>query len=98
MVEEPADTVCSTRNWRTTGGGMLQDDGASANDGTSGAEGHRLTYICPKGFSGLYRLLVRRVWGEVVTGKVTVEVVTHYNTAKRRESSRKSRWTKARPS
>jgi hypothetical protein len=35
-------------------------------------------YICPKGFSGDYKLLVRRVWGEVTDNKVTVELYTHF--------------------
>jgi len=34
--------------------------------------------VCPKGFDGTYRLLVRRVWGNVTGGRVNVEVITHY--------------------
>ena len=57
----------------------MQDDRAKA-DGTTAGQGHCAVYVCPKGFSGNYRILVRRVWGEVTTGKVTVEVITHYRT------------------
>ena len=39
-------------------------------------------YSCPKAFSGNYQLLIRRVFGKLTTGKVTVEVITHYNTEK----------------
>ena len=35
-------------------------------------------YVCPQGFSGTYRFVLRRVWGEVTAGKVNVEVCTHY--------------------
>ena len=34
-------------------------------------------YVCPKGFAGTYRVRIRRVWGEVAAGKVTVDVYTH---------------------
>ena len=34
------------------------------------------TYLCPRGFSGQYRLLIRRVWGNVSTGHATVELLT----------------------
>ena len=37
-------------------------------------------YLCPKGFNGTYKLLVRRVWGQVITGKVSVELIAHYGT------------------
>ena len=40
--------------------------------------GHSEAYVCPKGFDGTYRMLVRRVWGNVTAGKVNVEVITHY--------------------
>ena len=36
------------------------------------------TYVCPRGFSGDYRVLLRRVWGEVTAGKVTVDIYLHY--------------------
>jgi hypothetical protein len=41
------------------------------NDGSSEV------YVCPKGFAGTYRVQIRRVWGEVAAGKVTVDVYTH---------------------
>ena len=37
-------------------------------------------YCCPKAFSGNYQLLIRRVFGKLTTGKVSVEVITHFNT------------------
>ena len=74
-VEEPSGTVCSIDTPSSAGGGTLIGD---AFPGSKGDEKGTVseTYICPKGFSGQYRLLVRRVWGNVSTGKATVEVLT----------------------
>ena len=41
-------------------------------------------YLCPKGFSGTYKVLIRRVFGQVATGKVLVEGIVHYNTPQAR--------------
>lgn len=81
MVEEPAGTICSFRSPRSTAGGVLVGESlAKANS----AEGHTETYICPEGFSGQYRMLVKRVWGKVTAGKVTVDIYTNYNTDKQK--------------
>jgi hypothetical protein len=77
LVEEPSGTVCSLRHPRTTGGGILLGDSVKTFGGTS-ADGRSQVYVCSKGFDGTYRLVVRRVWGKVTTGKVTVDVYTHY--------------------
>jgi len=77
LMEEPSGTVCSLRNPRTTGGGILLGDSVKSFGGTS-ADGRSQVYVCGKGFDGTYRLVVRRVWGKVTTGKVTVDVYTHY--------------------
>ena len=81
LVEEPSGTVCSLRNPRTTAGGVLLGD-AITQTGRDSYGGHSEVYVCPKGFDGTYRMLVRRVWGNVTAGKVNVEVMTHYRTAK----------------
>ncbi len=78
MVKEPAGTVCSLRNLRTTSGGMLVNDPPSEDK--AGLDGHVAVYACPKAFSGDYQLLIRRVFGKLTTGQVSVEVITHYNT------------------
>jgi hypothetical protein len=71
LVEEPSATICSLQNPRTTAGGvMLGDTSAESVDGDAITE----TYVCPEGFTGRYRLLIRRVWGEVSAGKVSVEI------------------------
>jgi len=88
LVEEPTGTVCSLRNPRTTGGGILLGDSAKKFGGTS-ADGRSQVYVCSKGFDGTYRLVVRRVWGKVTTGKVTVDVYTHYRGENGRRVSKK---------
>jgi uncharacterized membrane protein YgcG len=51
-------------------------------------------YVCPQGFSGNYRLLVRRVFGKVTGNKVTVEVCTHYLTGKQQTVKQSLKLTK----
>jgi hypothetical protein len=84
VVREPAGTICSLRNFRTTSGGMMLGDAASV-DGKSALDGHCAFYVCPKAFSGNYQVLVRRVWGKLTNDTVTVTVAKHYNTPKAEE-------------
>jgi hypothetical protein len=74
-VEEPSGTVCSVSEPRTAGGGVKLGD-VYAADGKS-QELSSEAYVCPKGFAGTYRVRIRRVWGEVAAGNVTVDVYTH---------------------
>ncbi|WP_161603405.1 hypothetical protein [Blastopirellula marina] len=76
-VEEPTGTVCSLRNPRSVGGGVLLGDAASSLN-QQDDQGFSETYVCPVGFPGDYKLLIRRIWGEVTAGKVTVDVYTSY--------------------
>jgi hypothetical protein len=39
-------------------------------------------YVCPKGFSGDYKIFVKRVWGKVAGGKATVDIYTNFGSAK----------------
>ena len=78
MIEEPTGTVCSLRNPRTTAGGVMRGASASSAGKTKGVYSEE--YVVPQGFSGVYRMLVRRVWGKVATGKVTVDIYSHYGT------------------
>ena len=80
LVGEPSGTVCSLRNPRTTSGGVLLGDGIS-QIGRDSFGGHSEAYVCPKGFDGTYRMMLRRVWGKVTTGKVNVEVITNLGTS-----------------
>ena len=73
IVEEPGGTICSLHEPRTTGGGVSQgDDYSSYNKQDS--SGYSEEYACAKGFPGTYRVRIRKVWGEVVADKVTLEV------------------------
>ena len=79
MVEEPTGTICSFRNPRTTSGGVILGDTASRGGKTT-TKGYSEVYVCPQAFTGTYRVLLRRVWGQVTAGKVTVEVYAHEGT------------------
>jgi len=74
-VEEPSGTVCSSETPLSPAGGTFLGDSfpgmESAEDGGTLSE----TYVCPQGYSGVYRILVRRVWGNVSTGHVTVDIL-----------------------
>jgi hypothetical protein len=74
-VEEPAGTICSVAEPRTTAGGVSLGDSYSV-EGRSSADSSEV-YVCPQGFAGTYRVRIRRVWGEVTAGKVTVDVYTN---------------------
>jgi hypothetical protein len=83
FVEEPAGTVCSGQNPQTTSGGVLLRQSLTRWSKEMNGRGQSSeVYVCPQGFSGNYRLLVRRVFGKVTGDKVTVEVCTHYLTGK----------------
>ncbi len=74
-IEEPSGTICSIDNLSTAGGGTLLADAYPGSTGDNKGKVSE-TYICPEGFTGQYRLLIRRVWGNVSTGNVTVELLT----------------------
>ena len=75
QIQEPTGTLCSLRNPRTTSGGVLTGDTFAAAARRT-IDGYSETYICPQGYTGEYRMLVRRVWGKVTAGKVTVDIFT----------------------
>ena len=77
-VEEPGGTVCSMKNIQTPAGGFFMGD---AHAGQLGKNGKIMseTYVCPKGFNGDYRVAIKKAWGNVIGGKVKVELFTHVN-------------------
>ncbi len=77
-VEEPTGAICDKSNPRTLGGGLHLMDGSSLDKPSK--DGFSETYVCASGYSGQYRILIRKVWGEVSGGKVTVHVATDYGT------------------
>jgi hypothetical protein len=75
-VEEPSGTVCSISEPRTAAGGVSLGD-TYAVESSDSSQGSSEIYVCPKGFAGQYRVRIKKVWGEVAAGKVTVDVYTH---------------------
>jgi hypothetical protein len=77
-IEEPTGTICDKQNTRTSSGGLLLGDASSLDKASK--DGFSETYVCTTGYSGQYRILVRKVWGDVTGGTVTVNIVTDYGT------------------
>jgi hypothetical protein len=80
IVEEPSGTVCSFRNPRTTAGGVMLGDTASRS--MASKDGYSEFYVCPEAFKGTYKMRLRRVWGKLTAGKVTVDLYTDYATSR----------------
>jgi hypothetical protein len=77
LVQEPSGTICSSRSQRTTSGGvMMGDEHPSLSDGHN--KEFSEIYVCPQGFNGKYRLMLRRAWGNPTADKVTVELFNHF--------------------
>ncbi|MEC9094779.1 MAG: hypothetical protein VX438_18870, partial [Planctomycetota bacterium] len=73
MVEEPSGTICSLRNQRTASGGVfIGDEFAKKNE--KSIDGFSEYYVLPRGFKGDYRLAINKIYGEIASGKVTVEI------------------------
>ena len=87
FVEEPTGSVCSYHNPRTTAGGMMLGDAASAGKDRK-SEATSEVYVCPKGFDGKYRVLVRRVWGQLAANKVTMDIYWHYFSKKEKKQTK----------
>lgn len=68
-VEEPGGSVCSVSSPQTQGGGLFLHDGLGPNPDNS----YEL-YVCPRGFPGPYRIIIRARDGKVVGGRATLTV------------------------
>jgi hypothetical protein len=77
-VEEPSGTVCWSNTPNSPGGGTFLGDGFPGLESKEKEEDGILseTYVCPQGFSGTYRILIRRVWGNVTSGTVNIDVLS----------------------
>ncbi len=71
MVEDPTGSICSYRQPRTAGGGVLMGNPNDTLEQSAGA-GYAEAYCCPEAFAGDYRILLRQVWGKIPAGRVTV--------------------------
>ncbi len=78
IVEEPGGTICSLQEPRTSGGGVCLGDSYASYDKADATFSEE--YVCAKAFPGTYRVRIRKVWGKVVAGKVTIDVYKGYNT------------------
>lgn len=78
-VEEPAGTICSFRQPRSTSGGVLLGDVSSVEAGKT-TDGCQEVYVCGEGFDGTYRVALKNVWGKPSGGKVTIDIYSHYGT------------------
>ena len=76
QVNEPGGTICSSLQPRTSSGGVMLGDKFSPEKNHSGTITER--YVLPKGFAGDYQLVVKRVWGDITSGKATVSIRNHY--------------------
>jgi len=79
MVEDPTGSICSYRQPRTAGGGVLMGNPNDTLEQSAGA-GYAEAYCCPEAFAGDYRILLRQVWGKIPAGRVTVDVWNHSGT------------------
>ena len=68
-VEEPGGGVCSFQQKYSSGGGLLLRDGFGPDNGLE-------EYVCPRGLSGTYRLLLKVVDGQVAGNRVELEITT----------------------
>jgi hypothetical protein len=79
IVEEPGGTVCSLQQPRTIGGGVCSGDVAS-QDTPEKATGLSEQYQNAQAFPGTYRARLRKIYGDVVAGKVIVDVYKYRGT------------------
>ena len=75
-VEEPSGTVCHSQQPYSPAGGTFLGDTFPGLESTEEDGMMSETYLCPQGFSGVYQLLIRRVWGNVTSGHVTVDILS----------------------
>ena len=85
-VVEPNGSICSRLERRTDGGGVYLGDNYSPRANHSGIM--REEYVLPKGFAGDYQLVIKRVWGEVTSNKVSVSIHHHYRSPNEASLSR----------
>ncbi len=78
-VQEPPGTVCSYRTPRTASGGVMLSN-TPDRSGVATGEGISQDYVVAEAFPGAYKILLRRVFGKVSAGKVTVDIYTHSGT------------------
>ena len=79
IVEEPGGTTCSLHQPRSIGGGSVSGDSYASYE-EQAKQGFSEEYVCARAFPGEYHVRIRKVWGEVVADKVTVDVTLNHGT------------------
>ncbi|MEZ6096619.1 MAG: VWA domain-containing protein [Pirellulaceae bacterium] len=85
-VDEPGSFICSRQTPKTPAGGVMMGDQYSKSK-VSNELVHEY-YVLPRGFTGDYRLLVRKVWGDVAGDKATVTIIKHFGSENEVSESR----------
>lgn len=80
QVAEPDGEVCSVIHPMTAGGGVFVHDGYGPNQDNCYEE-----YLCPQGFSGDYKVIVKHVSGDIVGKRARVVIIRDRGT-KREET------------
>jgi hypothetical protein len=78
LVEEPSGSVCSSDNAATVGGGVFVHDGFGGDDQKDCHD----DYVCPRGMSGDYRVIVRHISGNVVGKRAVLNVIRYQGTSR----------------
>jgi uncharacterized protein with von Willebrand factor type A (vWA) domain/tetratricopeptide (TPR) repeat protein len=72
-VKEPIGSTCSFLHRQSPGGGTLIGDTLDDRNNE--------TYTASEAFSGEYRITLRRIWGQPLGSKATVEIIRNQGTA-----------------
>jgi hypothetical protein len=78
MVREPSNSLCWFRNPRSMSGGLLKTTPVMLPAKISSQSAvKRVSYVCPRGFNGLYSLILQKSWGNLSNNLVKVIVETN---------------------
>ncbi|GHT45732.1 hypothetical protein FACS189454_05700 [Planctomycetales bacterium] len=78
MVREPTDTYCWFINPRSMSGGLLKSPiTVNPSQKNSLAAVKKVVYVCPRGFNGMYSLLLQKEWGTPANNLVKISVDTN---------------------
>ncbi len=69
IVEEPRGSICGFDRRRSAGGGIFVHDGLGPDQKNTWER-----YVCPRGFSGDYRIKVRHASGEIVGKRAVLKI------------------------
>ena len=76
-VQEPTGSTCWVLNKQTVGGGTMAGDAQS--------DANSETYQAAQGFSGDYRVTVRRVWGRPLSDQAQLTIIRYQGTKNERQ-------------